>query len=163
LKANWKMLPPDIVNVILDILEQYNYQFYSNMFARIDELPNYTLESRVCKVQGVIHGCKVWRRLIGTPPVPTNKYITDQVVAHKQSLPYNLEYITHELEKRKHKSVDGNIKPSKLKFKYIKKVVTHNFNGALGQLEINPYYPEELFPYLFFNMGASNLLGNILD
>jgi hypothetical protein len=150
LVANWQLLPRDLVNIVLELLDQYNYQFYTNNFTRIDSIPNYTLENYVCKIQGAIQ-VNVWTRLIGTPPIPTNKYITDQVVAHKQSLPFNLEYISRELEKRRHKSVDGNIKPSKLKFKYIKSVVKHNYNGALRQ-KPSPYSRPayELYPYLNF-------------
>jgi hypothetical protein len=133
LVANWKVLPPDIVNVILDILEQYNYEFYTNNFVRIDTITNsYT---KTTQYPLGTHVERVVYRFVGTPPVDiSSKFITPEVVLHKQSLPFIVDFIGQELEKRKQKSVDGIIKPSKMKCKYVKNIVTHAYINTINQM-----------------------------
>jgi len=133
LVANWQMLPPDVVNIVLELLEQYNFQFYTNNFMRIDTIPNsatiihhYPLGTHVEK--------KTYR-FVGTPPVDTSsKFITPEVVLHKQSLPFIVDFIGQELEKRNVKSVDSCIKPSKMKCKYVKNIVTDAYVNTIIQM-----------------------------
>ena len=114
LTANWSILPPDVVDIILDLLKQINFEFHTHNFQRIDKIPN--------------------MRFVGTPPqFWISKHITKAVIAHKQSLPKTLEYIATELEKRKQKSVDGNIKPSKMKCKYVKNIAEWTLAGVIYQ------------------------------
>ena len=118
LKANWKMLPPDCVNIILDILDKYNFEFYVNRYLRVDKLPH-SLATLINRPQTVAIENKL-QRLPYTPPISWNKYIDPGVCLHLTTLTHNLKTIFQELQKRKHISVDSNIKPSKMRFKYIK-------------------------------------------
>ena len=131
LVANWKMLPPDIVNIILQFVEQYNFEWYCNNFIRIDKITNSYIKTT--HTPHFTSRERITVRYVGTPPVDTSsKFITPEVVLHKQSLPFSLTYIAQELEKRKQKSVDGNIKPSKMKCKYVKNIVQHAYIASIN-------------------------------
>ena len=139
LTANWVMLPPEVVDIILDLLKQINFEFYVNNFIRIDTILNV-----VDSVEHRTDGMGYWehryektvKRFVGTPPVKNNKYITKGVIAHKQSLPNTLKYIAYELENRKQKSVDGNIKPTKLRCKYVKNIANHVLTAVIAQNKV---------------------------
>ena len=149
LKPNWKRLPPDVVNLILDILEKYNIEFYTNLHIRIDTITNTSILTT--HHDGWTSMERKWYRFIGTPPVDVNnKYVTTEMVLHTQSLPFSIKYIVKELEKRNLMSLDGNIKPSKMKCKYIKNIVQHTFMAATSQM----YYGWQV------ENGGSHNIGN---
>jgi hypothetical protein len=133
LVANWQMLPPDVVNIVLELLEQYNYQFYTNNFVRIDKIQNSYIVTTPHFDGAWLE--RRWVRFVGTPPVDTSsKFITTEMVLHKQSLPFAIQYIAQELEKRRQRSGDGVIKPSKMKCKYVKNIVQHCYIGAINTM-----------------------------
>jgi len=129
LTANWSILPPDVVDIILDLLKQINFEFHTHNFQRIDKIPNViqNFDTHTDRFgQNWTHTNYYLKRIAGSPPqFYVSKYLTKPVKAHKQSLPNTLKYIAQELEKRKQKSVDSNIKPSKMKYKYVKNITDH--------------------------------------
>ena len=119
LTANWANTPIDVVLIILKLVEKHNYKFHVNRILRIDSIPHYDQEAKMCI------------RLRSTPPISFNKYISRGILNHYERLTLNLIELKYTLTKRKIISGDSNIKPSKLKYKYCKQVQERNQKYAL--------------------------------
>jgi len=159
LTANWAMLPPDVVDIILDLLKQINFEFYVNNFQRIDITRNVVKRCLDCWTPQDMRWSrpqiKVVNRFVGTPPCVDKKYITKEILQHKQTLPYAIKEISNELEKRKQKSVDGNIKPSKMRCKYIKNI--QNWVLKSIRRDIHAYSAASAHWYTKYNINTNHI------
>ena len=123
LKADWGVLPQDVVDQILELLDKYNREFHINRIIRIDQIQRWAITPGVALEQSA----PLWvRTMRNAPPVSYTKYISRGALNHYDCLLTTLRLVKQALIKRKIISGDSNIKPSKLKYKYCKQIQEKN-------------------------------------